>query len=195
MYIVLLQVQNVCTFSQTTTIFTVSDPSKLGLLKIIHSSSGIFRIIYWQNPCWPVLDCRLCFWIAFVDFLISSTEVEAKMDQSCDHVRAEEREPWQCSGYSEIPQVMLRCFCSPSLFLVSTQMLNLQCIIELTAPLKTPKLCWISSYIFGRHQSVDLSGNRSSFKPVQIATSVGCNWQIFDPFCLFLFSKIGWLSP
>ena len=74
-----------------------------------HVTSGIDRL----------LSCRrIGFWIVLVDISISSAEVEAKMDQPCNDVWAEERKSWQCSRNSEISQVISRGFYF-SLFLTS----------------------------------------------------------------------------
>lgn len=95
-----------------------------------HVTSGIDRL----------LSCRwIGFWIVLVDISISSAEAEAKMDQPCHDVWAEERKSWQCSRNSEISQVISRGFCF-SLFLTS-----LYVDVELVGLKAKKNACFITS--------------------------------------------------
>lgn len=95
-----------------------------------HVTSGIDRL----------LSChRIGFGIVLVDVSISSAEVEAKMDQPCNDVWAEEGKSWQCSRNSEISQVISRGFCF-SLFLTSL------CVDVELVGLKAKKNACITTY-------------------------------------------------
>lgn len=126
-----------------------------------HVTSGIDRLV----------SCRqIGFWIVFVDISVSSAEAEAKMDQPCDNVWAEERKSWQCSRNSEISQVISRGFC----FSLLT---SLYVGVELVG-LKVKKNACFTTYadikIDLRLQWKLLTVSTSEIKKKIVVTSAGC---------------------